>query len=101
MIALTGNSLFASEYSVKLFDGISDVQICDDAGKLEDQYYFTEREMPDVDEENISEVVLYHWNREYPADVFFNLDLSKFQLKDTREFVGKSHECIKREVWTR
>jgi hypothetical protein len=101
MIALSGGSIFASEYSAKLFDGIGKVQICD-AGKMPaGQYYFAERGMPEVDEQSISEVVLYHWNREYPADSFFDIDLKDFRLKENVEFEGKSHDCIRRERWIR
>jgi hypothetical protein len=101
MIALTGGDLFVSEYSAKLFDGIGKVQICDDGKISAEQYYFAEREMPEVDKQSISELILYHWNREYPADRFFDIDLKCFWLKGNVEFAGKSHDCIRRERWVR
>jgi hypothetical protein len=101
MIEISGGSIFASEYSAKLFDGIGEVQICDDGKTPADQYYFAEREMPEADEQSVSEVVLYHWNREYPADRFFDIDLKGFRLTETVEFAGKSHDCIRRERWVR
>jgi excinuclease UvrABC ATPase subunit len=76
-------------------------QSCDDCKTLSDQYYFAEKEMPQVDDKSVSEVVLYHWNREYPADHFFDMDLKGFRLKETVEFSGKSHECVRREIWVR
>jgi hypothetical protein len=101
IIALTGGKIFASEYTAKLFDGIGKVEICDDCKTLSDQYYFAEKKMPQVDDKSVSEVVLYHWNREYPADNFFDMDLKGFRLKETVEFSGKSHECVRREIWVR
>lgn len=48
-------------------------------------------------------VLLYRWNRVYPADVYFDLDLSAcgFTCTQTAEFAGRSHEKITREVYTR
>ena len=50
-----------------------------------------------------STVVLYRWNRHYPADTHWDIDLAQcgFTLKETREFPGKSHEKITKEVYTR
>jgi hypothetical protein len=101
IIALTGGKLFASEYSARLFDGIGQVQICDDCKTLANQYFFAEKEMPEVDVQGVSEIVLYHWNREYPADRFFDMDLKGFRLKESVEFTGKSHDCVRREIWVR
>jgi hypothetical protein len=101
ILEIAESELYVSAYSSELFAGSSGVHVCEDVSTLGEQYYFSERQMPDVKEEDISEVVLYHWNREYPSDVFFDLDLSKFQLRDTREFPGKSHDRIRREVWTK
>jgi hypothetical protein len=101
MISLSEGRLCVSAYSADLFSGIADVIVCDDCRSAGDEYYFAEREMPGVDIMNLSEVVLYHWNREYPADVFFDLDLSGFTRKEVVEFAGKSHACIRREIWER
>ena len=46
-------------------------------------------------------IVLYRWNRVYPADFRFDGDLSGFALESTREFPGKSHETITKEVYVR
>ena len=48
-------------------------------------------------------VVLYRWNRHYPADVRWDPDLEArgFRLEETGEFPGKSHEKITREVYVK
>lgn len=46
-------------------------------------------------------IVIYRWNRHYPADVRWEPDLEKqgFALRETTEFPGTSHEKITREVY--
>lgn len=48
-------------------------------------------------------VVIYRWNRHYPADVRWEADLSQygFTLTQTTDFPGKSHDNITKEVYTR
>ena len=48
-------------------------------------------------------VVIYRWNRHYPADVRWEPDLVErgFLLAETSEFSGKSHEKITREVYVK
>jgi len=48
-------------------------------------------------------IVIYRWNRHYPADVHWNPDLANlgFSLTETTEFPGTSHEKITREVYER
>lgn len=47
-----------------------------------------------------SALVIYRWNRYYPADVRFDGDLTGFTLQSTTQFPGKSHETITKEVYT-
>ena len=48
-------------------------------------------------------LVIYRWNRQYPADVWWRPDLETlgFSLKEITEFPGNSHEKITREVYER
>lgn len=50
-----------------------------------------------------STVVIYRWNRRYPADTYWEIDLTEcgFALQETGEFPGKSHEKITKEVYTK
>ena len=43
-------------------------------------------------------MILCHWNRDYPADVFFEVDLSKWRLEERKDFSGYSHEKITKEL---
>ena len=49
----------------------------------------------------IDTLILYRWNRVYPADVFLPYDLREWTLRACSEFPGYSHECITKEVYTR
>ena len=49
-------------------------------------------------EDNIEHIVLYRWNRHYPSDRYFTLDLTKYELISSLDFVGSSHpEMVKEE----
>ena len=49
----------------------------------------------------IEKVILYHWNRDYPADTYFDLDLTDWKITRTEEFPGFSHDKITEEVYCR
>ena len=53
--------------------------------------------------ESCEKVVIYRWNRHYPADVRWEPNLLErgFSLVETTEFSGKSHEKITREVYVK
>ena len=50
-----------------------------------------------------TKLVVYRWNRHYPADIRWEPDLISrgFRLEETSEFPGKSHEKITREVYVK
>ena len=49
----------------------------------------------------VEEIVLYRWNRRYPADLRFTLPLEGWTLVRSEEFAGSSHEKITKEVYRR
>ena len=97
-----GRTLWMNDYSVPLFAG-ADIRVDPDflqkaaVGELcfvEDQPL-----LPVLD--RLEGLVVYRWNRSYPATRRLDLDLSAFTLTDTREFPGSSHETITREIYER
>ena len=50
-----------------------------------------------------SQIVIYRWNKEYPADRFFDVNLSAegFRFYRKTDFPGTSHNDIDREVYVR
>lgn len=53
--------------------------------------------------DKIDALVLYRWNRRYPADTFFPFDPAAAGLRRirTEDFTGYSHERITEEVYAR
>ena len=104
MLSLTADTtLYISEYSRLLFGDKANVNVIDDISRLKKEasngYFFMEKKLSELQSYSINEVVIYYWNRHYPSDVYFDLDMSLFELVDTKEFVGSSHEKITREVY--
>ncbi|MDO4339873.1 MAG: ribonuclease Z [Eubacteriales bacterium] len=100
--------LYMEEYSAKLFEEPEtgclpgNIQITAEipSGGLKGVYFFTER--PQMIQESLTEkIVLYRWNRKYPADEFFSIDLSGWKLQNCEEFAGNSHKKITKEIYGR
>lgn len=51
--------------------------------------------------ERIERLVIYRWNRHYPADVYFDLSLETWRLVHRDEWQGYSHERITKEEYCR
>ena len=49
----------------------------------------------------MTKVTLFHWNRGYPSDLVSTFDFGDFELVETKEFAGSSHELITEETWAR
>ena len=51
--------------------------------------------------DSISELIIYRWNRNYPHDFDFDINIteSNFKIASTDEFRGSSHEKITKEVY--
>ena len=97
---LAGGRLYCAELSKPLFDGIPDAVVCDDflekAGE-NDTCFVENRDIAPF-KEKITKIVLYRWNRDYPADMWFDPALLReFPRKTITELQGNSHETITKE----
>ena len=102
MLNLIGNNrLWVSSYSESLFEAVENIIVDDNFFQkaAEDEYCFVEDQ--EIDLSGCSTVILYNWNRNYPADKFFPYDLKKsgYKLVSKRDFVGSSHEKITEEIY--
>lgn len=103
----SGKKLYMSAYSGILFAEAkgTEIVVSDDimnqAG--EEDACFIEDTPIDGFKERAHKVILYKWNRRYPADRYFTLDLSggAWELRQTADFKGSSHEKITKEVYER
>lgn len=64
-----------------------------------DDFCFVENRPLKSYEEAIESIIIYRWNRKYPADTFFDIDLEKWQKESSTDFAGSSHEKITREIY--
>ena len=66
-------------------------------GSGRDTKYFLE-DPEKIQESETETIILYRWNRKYPADHYFSIDLTQWKLMETTEFPGNSHEKITKEI---
>ena len=102
---LGDQKIYILKYSELLFESyVGKYEIVDDFSELgEAAVCFVENVdvKPYID--RISAVTVYNWNRVYPRDLVFDINLEKegFSLMSSREFQGYSHENIRKEVYER
>jgi len=78
-----GVPLYINPYSSDLFpEGV-----CGEG----DGFYFAEVDLPQKD---FDEIYAFYWNRLYPSDLKFSVDLSCYDALDTYDFAGSSHDKI-------
>lgn len=91
--------LWMNAYSAKLFENNPQIRVSETFLEQKDAICFVEDQdvtpyLPEIDT-----IILFHWNRDYPADFFFTVDLSEWNRIHREEFAGKSHEKITMEVY--
>lgn len=97
-------NIFVHPYSQPLFaDAATSVQVAEDflSKANADDFCFVEHAPLAPYAQKIDTVVLYHWNRIYPADTYLDFlpSQSGFTLQETKDFPGNSHDKITREVY--
>ncbi len=106
LLSLVGTGiLWMAPYSLSLFpdDPGCRIEACDDflekAGAGE--FAFVEDRDLTPYNDRTEEIVVYRWNKLYPRDMTFPLDLSMWTSDSAKEFPGYSHEIITREIYKR
>jgi len=106
IIELTkNNKLWMCRFSCTLFDKIDNRNINIDDDFLNEaangEFCFVENKALIPYEKWIEQIIVFKWNRDYPSDLKFDLNLSKFKLIETTDFVGNSHKNITMEVYAK
>ena len=95
------NRIFIGKFSEILF---SEYEVIIDDNMMvnaeENDFCFVENINITPYADKINEIVIYKWNRIYPADFYFEMPAG-FALKETAEFKGSSHEKITKEVYVK
>lgn len=100
-----GRRLWIAPYSAPLFGERAGIEV-DEAlltKAAEGEVCFVENQPIAPAAERIEAMVLYDWDRAYPADVHLDFDpaAAGFTLKEERTFPGTSHEKIIRKIYQR
>ena len=96
-----GSKLWMSSYSAKQFKELEGYIVDDDyvSKATVGDYCFIEDKGYTL--ENVSEIILCHWNRRYQADKVFDIDLKAncFKKVDSLDIKGSSHDKITIETY--
>ena len=107
VIASVGTGrLWLAPYSEKLFMEVGGDYLVDEsflARAGEGDVCFVEDRHLSEWVDRIDELVIYRWNRRYPADLYFDLspEALGFSLRETAEWQGTSHEKITKEIFVK
>lgn len=102
---IENKKLWINNFSKNIFEnGKYDNLIVDekfiDKSEKED-YCFVENISPELFEEKVDKIILYNWNRVYPADRYFNISLKNWVLESEVEIKGSSHDKIIQRIYRR
>ncbi len=99
---LNGKTLWMNAYSYGQF-GEDDGNFCVEEEFLSKagagEYCFVEDQM--ADEKMIEKLILYRWDKVYPADRRLEFDLGEWKPEEFMQMQGYSHAVITREVYLR
>lgn len=95
------NEILITDFSEELFMSYENVRVVNVIEKQNGKFYFLENVQPSTIENEIEKIVLYSWNVDYPADMYFDINLKKWKLESEYEFEGFSHEKITRKTYIR
>lgn len=104
ILQLAGDTeLWMNAYSGRLFEGAQNTITIDTAfleKAQENDFCFVEN--VDITQylPRVQQLIIFRWNRHYPADVYFP-DIDRWNLITTEDFPGNSHEKITMEVYSR
>lgn len=102
-----GKKLWMNHYSAKQFSENNTPQINVDDNFMSEagdgEYCFVENCDVTPYLSWVEKIILYRWNRRYPSDQTFpiNLSVGGWKLVHTEDFSGSSHEKITEEIYIR
>lgn len=104
---IQNKNLFMNNYSYKLYKDIDygNIKVCENFLDecSDNDFCLVEDKLISNYINKINTLIIYNWNRIYPADMYFdiNLQLYNWRLIDEQEFVGSSHEKITKKIYRR
>lgn len=101
---VSDSKLYIDKYSEKLFvEYEGKYTVAEDMLYVADSQDFCFVENKQLQEfmDKIDEIIIYRWNRRYPSDFYFDIDMNGFKLCSADEFEGYSHDVITKEIFRR
>ena len=98
----TNGKLWMNGYSAKIFAEFSDKIQIDDAfldNADTDDFCFVENLNVAQYSNQFNQIIVFKWNRHYPADRYLDIDLNTWKMDDSKEFSGNSHDKITMEIY--
>lgn len=105
LLLVSGGALWLNAYSAKQFAPEQSTQFVIDEDFLAHagagDFCFAETTDPAPFEQKAEKIILYRWNRRYPAHLHFSIPLAAHGWKciAAGDFKGYSHETITEEVY--
>lgn len=98
-----GARLLMNSYSAKQFENTEDIVVDEAFLDNANQGDFCFVENTELTAEKVERFYIFNWNRKYPGDLFFNVDLKAEGFKKIKkeEFQGNSHDKITLEIYSR
>ena len=102
LVEAGAGKLYISPFSEKLFEGNKQsvmVTRFPFEDVPEDGCLFVEEQDLAGYEDLIDTLVIYCWNRVYPYDRVLDIDLSRYEQVDEKDFAGYSHDRITKKTY--
>ncbi len=100
-----GKKLWMHPYSYGLYQELEEADVRVDQAFLlraqRGEYALVETERIQPHADRLEAVIVFRWNRAYPADFYLDLDLSKWKRTGEEDFPGHSHERITQTTYVR
>ena len=100
---LDNKMLWINTYSKQLFPEQENIIVSENFIDEADEGDFCFIENIDLEKyiDKIEKIILYFWNREYPSDRKFDINLDDWVLTNEKDFEGSSHEKITQKIYIR
>lgn len=102
---VSNNKIWINNFSKELFEDYKlDNLIIDDdfINKVgNDDYCFIENIFTSELIEKSDKIIVFNWNRKYPANLYFNINLDNWILEKEIDFIGNSHNKITQKIYIR
>lgn len=88
--------IYMNAYSKKLYQEFPDALVYEDFlfRARKGEYCLVEDQKLSPVEEKIGKIIVFRWNKIYPADMRLDLSLDQWKLESLRELEGSSHKIL-------